>query len=291
MTEHVLATMNERISYGFSSEHMALDLVPENGGDTDAIAFAEGTVEVAVSNVKYTNHSSKGNATYGNYVIIKHPNGYKTLYAHLKYESILVNAGDYVSKGQRLATIGQTGNAYGVHLHFEIRGPDNKLVNPNDYLFRNNTAFSPNESTENSSLENTNKNTTVSENNNNTNTSNIKTDATNEDKQAFKDKMDNTKGNIEGNSNNPIDANETVNFSNEITDNNETVKVNNDDYLKNTSYTGGSIVDGLKGLSEDSSFDHRAILALANGIDNYVGSFSQNVFLLKLLKTGELVRA
>lgn len=291
MTEHVLATMNERISYGFSSEHMALDLVPENGGDTDAIAFAEGTVEVAVNNVRYTNHNSKGNATYGNYVIIKHPNGYKTLYAHLKYGSILVNAGDYVSKGQRLATIGQTGNAYGVHLHFEIRGPDNKLVNPNDYLFRNNTAFSPNESTENSSLENTNKNTTVSENNNNTNTSNIKTDATNEDKQAFKDKMDNTKGNIEGNSNNSIDANETANFSNEITDNNETVKVNNDDYLKNTSYTGGSIVDGLKGLSEDSSFDHRAILALANGIDNYVGSFSQNVFLLKLLKTGELVRA
>ncbi len=274
MTEHVLATMNEKVSYGFSSEHMALDLIPESGGDADAIAFAEGTVEVVVNNMKYTNHNSKGNATYGNYVIIKHPNGYKTLYAHLKYGSVLVNTGDYVSKGQRIATIGQTGNAYGVHLHFEIRGPDNKRVNPNDYLFTHNEAFS--------STESTNEEITINADEEKIETSNKEISSQNNDDKEKK---------TEENSNNLIDTNEIASVSNEIPDDDETVKLNNDDYLENTSYTGGSIVDGLKSLSEDSSFDHRAILALANGIDNYVGSFSQNVLLLKLLKTGELIRA
>ena len=276
MTEHVLATMNERVSYDFSSGHMALDLVPDGGGDTDAIAFSEGTVEVAVSNVRYTNHNSKGNATYGNYVIIKHPNGYKTLYAHLKYGSVLVRAGDYVSKGQRLATIGQTGNAYGVHLHFEIRGPDNKLVNPNDYLFRSNEAFSANEDI-------------TDENNEKHVVSDIVDNPLNENNENFNDKS-NKEENVQGNSDVLIVSNEVASVSDEIMDDNEPVELNNDDYLRNTSYTGGSIVDGLKGLGEDSSFDHRAILALANGIDNYVGSFSQNVFLLKLLKSGELMR-
>lgn len=265
MTEHVLASMNESISYDFSSEHKALDIVPADGGDGIAVAFAEGTVESVVSNQRYTNHNSTGNATYGNYIVIKHPNGYKTLYAHLKYGSIMVNVGDYVSKEQRLATIGQTGNAYGVHLHFEIRGPDNIRVNPSDYLNGYNNAFN-----------------SISNNQDEVITNDV-----------TQDEVPSSIDVVSENANNYVDddkeeiTNDNDDFGNTL----ENTELNNDDYLVNTSYTGGSIVDGLKGLGEDSSFDHRTILAVANGIDDYRGSYSQNVFLLKLLKSGELSKA
>ena len=272
MSEHVLATMNESVSYEYSSNHKALDLIPSDGGETDIIAFYEGTVEVAVSNEKYTNHNSTGNATYGNYVIIKHPNGYKTLYAHLKYGSVSVKVGNYVSKGQRIATIGQTGNAYGVHLHFEIRGPDNVRVNPNDYLWKENNVFISNDNIDNS----LNNEDEVSD------TANASDDSV---LTVNEDEVQN------GDEDKIVDEEEKVNSDTKETLKNENVNLNNDDYLKNTSYVGGSIVDGLKSLSEDSSFDHRAVLAWANGIDEYVGSFEQNVLLLKLLKSGELINA
>ena len=55
-----------------------------------------------------------------------------------------------------------------------------------------------------------------------------------------------------------------------------------------SNYNGGSIVDGLKSINVNSSYDYRKVLAEKNGIENYSGSYEQNVYLLKLLKTGEL---
>lgn len=85
---------------------------------------------------------------YGNYVIVSHSNGYATLYAHLS--SISVSLGQTVSKGQVIGKMGNTGNSYGAHLHFELRKysvdprnlPNNKLhdtsqftwINPEPYL-------------------------------------------------------------------------------------------------------------------------------------------------------------
>ena len=56
--------------------------------------------------------------SYGNYLRVLHADGDETLYAHLQY--LFVRAGEAVGAGQTLGTVGQTGNATGPHLHFEI---------------------------------------------------------------------------------------------------------------------------------------------------------------------------
>lgn len=63
---------------------------------------------------------SRYNSSYGNYCIINHGNGYATLYAHQK-QLPLVKVGDTVSRGQVIGYVGNTGNSYGAHLHFELR--------------------------------------------------------------------------------------------------------------------------------------------------------------------------
>ena len=64
---------------------------------------------------------------YGNYVVIDHGNGYKTLYAHMSTGSISVTPGTKVNQGQRIGTMGSTGRSTGTHLHFEVIGPTAKL--------------------------------------------------------------------------------------------------------------------------------------------------------------------
>ena len=78
------------------------------GYGTNIYAAASGTVVT----------SSYG-SSYGNYVKIDHGNGYSTLYAHAS--SLLVSAGQRVSKGQVIARVGSTGVSTGNHLHFEVQ--------------------------------------------------------------------------------------------------------------------------------------------------------------------------
>lgn len=63
---------------------------------------------------------SRYNSSYGNYCIISHGNGYATLYAH-QSQLPLVKVGDTVEKGQVIGYVGNTGNSFGAHLHFELR--------------------------------------------------------------------------------------------------------------------------------------------------------------------------
>jgi len=66
--------------------------------------------------VRLTNYEARG---YGNYVIIRHPNGLETVYGHLN--RALVKPEQVVRAGQPIALGGSTGRSTGPHLHFETR--------------------------------------------------------------------------------------------------------------------------------------------------------------------------
>ncbi|MCR5346284.1 MAG: LysM peptidoglycan-binding domain-containing M23 family metallopeptidase [Fretibacterium sp.] len=68
---------------------------------------------------------------YGKVLVIDHPNGQSTLYAHCS--TLMVKQGASVSKGQNVARVGTTGASTGPHLHFEVRN-GNSPVNPLKYL-------------------------------------------------------------------------------------------------------------------------------------------------------------
>ena len=57
----------------------------------------------------------------------------------------------------------------------------------------------------------------------------------------------------------------------------------------NPDYVGDSFVNALKQIGEDISFENRSRIARLNGINNYVGSATQNLELLQLLKDGRLI--
>ena len=69
--------------------------------------------------------------SYGNLVVITHDNGTQTYYGH--NSSLLVSAGQKVSKGQAIARAGSTGRSTGTHCHFEVR-VRGSAVNPLNYL-------------------------------------------------------------------------------------------------------------------------------------------------------------
>lgn len=104
----------------------------ENGTRNDGINIAvlAGASVRAADNgvVAYAGNELKG---FGNLLLIKHAGGWMTAYAH--NESLEVQKGDTVKKGQIIAKAGQTGNVDKPQLHFEIRKGAN-AVNPMDYL-------------------------------------------------------------------------------------------------------------------------------------------------------------
>lgn len=68
---------------------------------------------------------------YGKAVIVKHDNGYSSLYAHLA--QIKVKEGDHIEQSTELATVGLTGWTSGPHLHLEIY-EDGKSIDPYSIL-------------------------------------------------------------------------------------------------------------------------------------------------------------
>lgn len=85
--------------------HTGTDLAASKG--TNIMATKSGTVLI-----------SKYGSSYGNYVVIAHNDGGKSLYAHMS--SRAVSAGQSVSQGQVIGYVGSTGSSTGNHLHFEI---------------------------------------------------------------------------------------------------------------------------------------------------------------------------
>jgi LysM repeat protein len=94
--------------------HNGIDFGAPNG--TPIYAAAGGTVIIAKDDNGW-------NGGYGNYVVIKHPNGVQTLYAHMT--TVLTSVGSQVPQGKEIGTVGNTGKSTGNHLHFEVRGAKN----------------------------------------------------------------------------------------------------------------------------------------------------------------------
>lgn len=87
--------------------HYGLDVKVERG-DTIRSAFD--------GKVRYVSYQRRG---YGHYVVIRHPNGLETLYAHLTKSLVAEN--EVVKAGDPIGLGGNTGRSTGTHLHFETR--------------------------------------------------------------------------------------------------------------------------------------------------------------------------
>jgi LysM repeat protein len=93
-----------------------------NGIDLSGVGVGSPVVAAAGGEVIVAK-SSGWNGGYGAYIVIKHPNGTQTLYAHLS--SVSVGVGQAVAKGAKIGGMGNSGQSTGPHLHFEVRGARN----------------------------------------------------------------------------------------------------------------------------------------------------------------------
>ena len=127
---YVSSTFGERndpICKFVLNKHKGIDL---------ATNFGETIFSVIPGNVE----KSGNMGSYGKCIIVNHGNNIKTLYAHCN--TLFVNTGNFIQKGQKIATVGTTGKTTGPHLHFEI------IINENNYdpeSFLNNIHIKSNE--------------------------------------------------------------------------------------------------------------------------------------------------
>ncbi|MFW6297750.1 MAG: M23 family metallopeptidase [Desulfosalsimonas sp.] len=92
---------------GYNKMHEGLDFAAPAG--TPIMAAGDGVVEYA---------GRKG--SYGKYIRIRHPNQYKTVYAHLSRYAENIKSGKRVEQGQTIGYVGSTGRSTGPHLHYEV---------------------------------------------------------------------------------------------------------------------------------------------------------------------------
>ncbi|GAM65695.1 lipoprotein nlpD [Vibrio ishigakensis] len=107
-----------RVVNKFDTGEKGIDIAGQRG---------QAVVSTASGSVVYSGSALRG---YGNLVIVKHNNDYLSAYAH--NDTLLVQEGQSVKAGQKIATMGSSGTS-GVKLHFEIRY-QGKSVNPERYL-------------------------------------------------------------------------------------------------------------------------------------------------------------
>jgi murein DD-endopeptidase MepM/ murein hydrolase activator NlpD len=104
---------------GDGGKHRGIDIGADEG--TPIHAAAEGLVGYAGDEL----------SGYGKVVVLLHPGGWVTLYAHAS--ELIARPGQLVARGEVIAKVGHTGNAQGDHLHFELRRDGHK-VNPAAFL-------------------------------------------------------------------------------------------------------------------------------------------------------------
>ena len=112
-------TSGHVITQYYGWRHTGLDI--DGTLSSPLYAAADGVVEV----------SGWNSGGYGYQILISHPNGIKTRYAHAS--KLYVKAGQQVKRGQVIAMMGSTGRSTGSHLHFEVY-VSGRRVNPLSYI-------------------------------------------------------------------------------------------------------------------------------------------------------------
>lgn len=128
----ILKNKNILITQNYNASHGGVDIVGEGHTLAYITAHSAGIIK-QVQTGKVNAKGSTGLESYGNFVKIEHENGFSTLYAHLEYVDSSIYVGKYVNKGAILGYMGESGNAYGRHLHFEVR-KNNVRIDPTPYL-------------------------------------------------------------------------------------------------------------------------------------------------------------
>jgi murein DD-endopeptidase MepM/ murein hydrolase activator NlpD len=111
-------------NWGELHEKNAVDIANQCG--TPVYAAADGLV---IPDEALGDGLSGWNDGYGTFVLVEHPNGTRTRYAHL--DKATARVGDFVSQGQAIGVMGNTGKAHGptgCHLHFEVIGAKNPFA-------------------------------------------------------------------------------------------------------------------------------------------------------------------
>ena len=135
MDFRVIENGMKRITNSYGNGHNGVDLGFFKGeGDIPIYSNCVGVVYEVVDGLD-NNTRSSGSKSWGNYVYIRHPNGMFSRYAHLK-KGILVRKGDNVNAETVLGYMGDSGRAYGKHLHFEVSTgySSRKRINPTSFL-------------------------------------------------------------------------------------------------------------------------------------------------------------
>ena len=87
------------------------------------LAISKGTPIRAAAAGRVTLARKGYNGGFGNLVILSHPNGTETLYAH--QSKLNTSTGAQVAQGEIIGYVGSTGRSTGPHLHFEVHGAQN----------------------------------------------------------------------------------------------------------------------------------------------------------------------
>lgn len=126
-----------RITNGYGGKHKGVDIGwnRKYSEEQNYLIYpnCKGIVKKIVTGLK-NDLTSSGEKSWGNYVLIEHENGMYSRYAHLKY--VYCKVGENVDENTSIGYMGDTGNAYGVHLHFEVQtnASSSSRIDPTPYL-------------------------------------------------------------------------------------------------------------------------------------------------------------
>lgn len=136
-TINVTSPFGYRVLNGVPQGHKGIDITRWTGSYSalaTIIAFDNGKIIAYNNSVPGPDYVNPNNSA-GNYICIDHGNGWVTKYFHLAYNTLPNDLywGKPITKGSYVGYMGNTGNSYGAHLHFQLE-KDGVPIDPLPYL-------------------------------------------------------------------------------------------------------------------------------------------------------------